>query len=606
MSSPMAALHWKPGRDALTIAAEWPGTTQAYTIYWGDGTSTPVSAGAAFTERAMQLHTYAEAGSYDVVAVSVTEQTASARVTVRTWSKPPVPGSAVAGQTVTLTFPGVVEPVSWLVDWGDDTSSEHTGTTAEHTYDWNFGAPKITMTDSPSRRSVTFTGPNVGPEPEPDPPVEPVPEWTFHHSDPLPGGAGAAPVSFGGTFYGRNLKPGVWYGIRQNWTGTDSDYAWGKADSRGRASATIPAKGGSGWIVQSPNSWGPYRFCCAWEEGKPRETARYIPIINRGDGLKPPDKNLDLTYAIEPSNTRRVQLQVQKPQAGTYRIDWGDGKSEEYVCGDDGVWCVWHTYGAAVTDRSTITVTFGQRQGKVTVGRVDWKPLHVARNDEIAGVKVYSYTTNYSWGTTQQMPVLTDWGEPSKNLGDGIVAQLIGFGRDGQSIPYDFWYRNEWRGKTVTVTQYAPLTAPVVTQFTVPQLNAREHLSEPDVEPPPINLDGTPNVDRHLTAEFTQRSRWNGGYSGTFTIRNNGPEVHGWRLEFALDGQGVLREVWSSVVHDVQFEELGAGRWRLSSSTPLGAGTAVDVSARVEPPGSPNRFPQQIQVTPQRRNHDRD
>src|SRR5690606_41763539 len=67
---------------------------RSYVLHWGDGDKVECEADAAPV-----THSYAETGTYDLVAVAERDYTAAARLTVRSWVTPPIPGRKLDGRS---------------------------------------------------------------------------------------------------------------------------------------------------------------------------------------------------------------------------------------------------------------------------------------------------------------------------------------------------------------------------------------------------------------------------------------------------------------------------------------------------------------------------
>lgn len=104
--------------------------------------------------------------------------------------------------------------------------------------------------------------------------------------------------------------------------------------------------------------------------------------------------------------------------------------------------------------------------------------------------------------------------------------------------------------------------------------------------------------DSALTAWFGDIDEWDGGYSGKLHVTNHTANELLWQVEFDVDSPGVLREVWP--MPTTQMKQLTENRWRVWSTKPLAAGAEVTVGMRVEPPGAPTKWPQNIQASKQR------
>ena len=592
MSRPLAHLKWFPdAADPLSVWAQWVGAGDHYTLRWGDGDSQRV-----LWNQPPVRHTYPAPGQYTLLAergIAHTSEivTAAATVVIRATLEPQATAALLDDErTVGVDLAPVADPMNYLIDWGDGARSEHATVTPmpTHTYPWEYGHPELVVRDQPSQRWATLSGPEIGPEPERK---DPVPEWTFHHTF-LPTGYESAPTKMKGVFYGRNLRPGARYGIRLNWTSDPGNYAWGVADDDGRAIATIPDA--ACWVVQSAQWYRPWRWCLAFEADRQAQTYHYVPITARSDGLAP-DGELTVVYAIDLLNPRRVQLQVQKPQPGSYTVQWGDGHEQTVPC-DGTVFCAWHTYSPTIT-RATATVTGpNDARGAVTIGTASITEPYVSRDDAVSGALVRTYLTDPTGdGAT---PIIVQWNDPRVAADPDMYAmpnQLCGLALNGV-YPVDHWYPNNTRGQTIPISIAVPLRKTLNTAITIPPSGSRTVVDD-GMTAPPIRLDGTPSTPGQptLDVEWSTTTEWDGGYSGNIMLTNHGPRLSGWEVVFDLDEPGVLREVWPSTV---QMREAGDGRWRVWSTTPLEPATTVTIGARIEPPGQPQAWPHNFVARP--------
>lgn len=570
MSAPMAVLHWRPGRDALTVAVEWPGAG-AHTLYWGDGTSTPVPAArTSDAERAARLHTYAEPGTYDVVAITDDQSTASAQITVRDWVKPPPPGSSVSGNRVTLTFPSVSDPVRWRVDWGyNGEVSEHVGNTAEHTYPWNTDTPQITAMDVPSKRAVRFVGPSVGPAPDPDPDPDP--------SAPLRGFF-LEHVSSGHDYRrirlrGGGLKPGetvTWYPYSCAW------YRDVVVDANGEISDEADWRKGVNW--EFDDSW---RSFTVSHSGGRSHVPYHGPHLENGT----PDVVYDVHVDGDP---QKVALSCYPVMIGWHTIDFGDGQTTRVHSATLPLH-VEHRYAGSGPYNVTITLPDGRTAKGQVKGAFPCAPPHFNPNYPgrcSIGWNLVASSSHPACGDPNSgpyAPVVIDNGHhPPHRLHrpDNRTGWQVVYGYNLPVGRHTFRYSTFGKDTTTGTVNIAKAA----------------QLYEVSDEIELLRLD---DERAALTATFGEITEWDGGYSGTFAIHNHSErEVPGWRIEFVLDEPGVLREVWSDSGHArPQYSDLGGGRWRISAAIPIPGSTSVRVGARVEPPGNPRRFPDQITVT---------
>lgn len=558
MTRPAPEIVWDPDPDdAHTVWAVGRGLGWHYTLYWGDGTQRDMT----WQSQAVPK-TYTVPGTYSVVAVSSLHSTwtASAEVAVREFTSPPTPGSSLDGRAVTLTMPDVADPVRWRVAWGDGVTSEHTGRTAEHDYPWGFGAPQITVTDLPSRRSVRFTGPEIGPEPPPPPAGYQGFCFEFLDND---GNRRRFALHGGGLPAGEEVT--FYASASQLWFRTLT------ADAAGEVHDTVDVD-------------IPYGDTDMWWSYAVSTTTRglvFVPL--RGPAFERGDPQV--TYQLSAGDTRTIEFTAHPPLAGEYHVDYGDGH-DETVHVEKVPLLTSHRYGGSGT-QFEVTVTFPD--GRVATRTVTGSnPCPPCFNPHYPGsCTVGWYITGGYCGACGQnggehfspVEIRDHYHAAARvhlpdNPGGSGWHNVYGFGgfTAGQ---YTFDYR--------TALQ-PPWSHPV----TIGKSGTRRHRRT--IELYPID-----DETQHLTAWFGLDEAWDGGYRGTFHVHNHtSTEVRGWHVEFSLADPAVLRDAWP----DAELVELGQGRWRITSTRTMAAGTDAAVTARVEPPGKTRQFPDDIQASP--------
>lgn len=553
MTKPVPRIEWSPDRaDAHTVWAFARGMGSGYMLHWGDGTQRHMPADARPVPK-----TYAVAGTYDVVSVSDqhAQLTASAPVTVRTWTVPDVPVSLLPdGRTVQVHLPNVPDPVRWRIQWGDDTTSEHLvgDPLPEHTYEWGIGRPTLVITDVPSRREARVTGPHIGPAPD-----DTLAGWLADHRG-------------GREFWIRGpADPGTAVQIR-SWGGTL--VAETTADDRGIASAVVTVP--TATLPAVYDTWRSYTVehqrNALWER-------TFVPVSAWHAERDEPQA----VYQIDPDDPALVTVSSLPALFGEHHIDWGDG-TDETVEVTQRPLLAQHRYTRGRSYWLTVTLPDGRVCQRRRVGpQVTCAPTY---NQHYPGkASLIWWDTRRSCGQAAEddfTPVLVCTTEhwmhqmhcPNREDGWG-TGYGYRFGTTGDKL-FECWSPlDERRTYWVTIGAVArirPVGQPLVEQIVVD--------------------------DPLLTAEFSDVTEWDGGYKGRFHVHNHsGEEVPAWQIEFALAEPAVLREVWPS---HAQYTDLGNGRWRISSHKPIPASTDVAVNARVEPPGKTRKWPDDITARP--------
>lgn len=558
----MSSLIWTPSAmDASTVRATWYNAALPYVLHWGDGDKVECEAGAAPV-----THSYAETGTYDLVAVAERDYTAAARLTVRSWVTPPVPGRKLDGRTLTLTMPQVPEPVQWRVDWGDGEHSIHTGSTAVHTYTSLTGHPPITVTDEPSRRKVRFVGPEIPTDKPPEfPPVDGVLwRWRTGRTFDLIGG-GLDPnskVEFWGIFSAKTFEV--------------------YADSAGNLVQEFTTARPS-----EPNM-DQWRTYVVRYRQHGQEYVRFLPL--NVPYAKTPMVHYEFG-SIDPATMKptgdpfAVTFGVNIHQTGRHFIDFGDGTSQT-VDLRTGPLRVTHVYPRETPSKPyEVTVTLPD-------GRKTW-PCEVAPHTCHTDVQVLGPRVELVWCRSSG-----DECQPPDQFTPVIIEWVSGYNPRLQRLHNPIEVNRCWlggysfgieRGSTVQYRFHRPLMAPSeVHTLVVPRSTVPQHDEQPERRLVPVGEDVP-----ELELSFGEVTEWDGGYSGYFTIRNEGTEATPWVVEFDLSDPAYLREVWGA--GSPRYEELTGGRWRIWSDTPIPAGTDARVGVRVEPSGQP-RGPQGMTV----------
>ena len=553
MTRPAPEILWDLDPDqATTVWAVGQGLGWHYTLYWGDGTHRDMT----WQSQAVPKR-YTVAGTYTVLAVSslYSTWTASAVIPVRDFVAPTVSAQLLDDRrTVALEVPPVADPVRWRVDWGDGTVTEHGAEeTPGHTYEWNTGAATITVTDVPSQRATTLTGPTIGPAPQP-PPTD-VSGWFWRYT-------------------GRNRRF-VLYGTADPRTEVRwSSWSWDQvrtatADDRGQVAI--------GYDMPEPiyPGWDTWRSYTVQHRQNGATVTQFVPVhVPRAQDGTP-----DVVYDLDEADAQRLTLSVLPAQTGTHHVDFGDG-TDQQVHVDEPPLRVVHRYTSSGPFQVRITLPDGRTTEPRRIAAGDPNPCGPAYNPHYPGL------ANVTWwfpaeGCGKKM--VDPFDPVVMHVDDHMPHQLHCPNADGFNTAYGYQFTSTgWK----TFGFLAPLSAWRTTGVTIEQVETRQPRQrgfEMHIE------DDTPD----LPAEFQQGTAWEGGYSGEFTVDNHTErEVGPWQLEFTLPPDARAAEVWPADQHNVV--SLGAGRWRVSCDSPIPASTTAHVGVRVEPCGKAKSHPNAI------------
>lgn len=553
-------LEWWPHPTVPhAVRVRWPANVP-FTVYWGDGTSQHVG-GAVIV-----AHVYDTTGTWDVVCVADAsrEYTTAARVTIRGFTVPAAPTASVAGNRVTLTCPEVPDPVLWRVDWGDGAASDHASGTAEHSYAWDFGSPEVTVTDVPSGRLVRFTGPTIGPCPDPVPPPAPVRGFFLEY------------VATGSDYRRIRLRGG---GIPPGQTVTWYPYtcAWYRevvADRDGDIRDEVDWPKGINWDFD--DSWR--SFTVISHDGTRFHVPYHGPLLEAGTPTVVYNIHVD-------GDPQKVRLSARPAMLGWHTVDFGDGTSTR-VRAEKLPLDVPHRYTGAGPYDVTITLP----DGRTTKGQVKGAfPCAPCFNPNYPGscTVTWNFTGNGicprcgDAASGPFAPVIVDNGHhPPHQIHrpDNRTGWHVAYGYSLPVGTHDFRYATFGRPVSSSVVDIAR-ASPV-----------RDMSDEVRL----VQVDGAEPAN--LAVRFVPVTTWDGGYSGEFVVSNEDTEAHQWVVEFALSDPAVLREVWGA--GSPRFEEVGGGRWRIWCGTPIPGFTDARVGARVEPPGNPTRYPHDLHAEP--------
>lgn len=585
MTKPTARLEWYPDpANPLAVRASWFGAGWHYRLQWGDGTSERV----LFWQPPVR-HAYPKPGAYTIVATSELDNriTVSVQIVLRDYQQPPVTAELVDPnhKRVRLTLPTVADPVRFEVNWGDGTVTEHgvADTEPEHEYPAHFtGKPTILVRDMPARRAASLVGPDI---PGPEPITRG--QWSFHPTF-LPSGNppdDERPTSIKGAFRGVGLTPNTDVTVRFHWSVYETDYAHTRTNDQGEATCVIP--GDTGWTAPSAQWYYPHFSAKGYEADRRLSTFTQIPIITRESGWMDGPTWL---YTFSDDDPWLISLAMISPAAGTYQVNWGDGTPTSEVECDGVVFTADHQFAHTVS-RTTISVT--GPDGRTTtrdLAAVDLYEPYISRNDDVLGVRVRT-TIKHLQGAGVDCPVHIDWQHEFSD--DKLPWEYRPASPVGMNA-LDHWYRNEWRGKQVTITTTAPLREPQVKTLTIPALRIRDVVQKDPpgvVEPPPPQPSPNP-----LTQTFHVNELKPAWYSAWFQITNNSRRAAPWQVEFTLPAPAVLKDV-SSWRGNATKTDLGGGRWRITCDQPVPAQDSTRLDITVEPCGDPRIWPTGFTLT---------
>lgn len=558
-TKPASRVEWSPEPEkALGVRAKWHGSGWHYTLHWGDGHQERVR-----WQDPPTPHIYDRPGTYTVTAVSDlhAEWTTSAQVTVRASAAPQASFTLVepGGNRVRAMLGAVAEPIQYQIAWGDHVVTEHGAGDLEpiHEYAWNTPAPQIVVRDVPAKRLGRFTGPDIGPAPEPDAPIDGFYlEYVSQNAD-----SRRFRLRGGGVPPGETL---TWYPHHLSW------YRDVTADEHGRISDEID-------IPRGVNADFDYRWFSFGIVGTtvPRQ---YIPVHpNRAaQGLA------DLTYQINVDNPYELEFSATPPMLGSHQIDFGDGVQATVDIRSLPM-RVKHTYTKTEDITATVTLPDGRTATREVRG---YTPAEPCFNYNYPGSCSVVWLFNGwepehpcpaggAYGSEEYSPVIIDNGYhvPHQiHRPDSRNGWHVSFGYGMPVGTHVFKYTSTFRPTSdhpVNIAKAAPFKR---------------------LDPPPIELLELEDLNAEITAWFGDVVEWDGGYQGKFHVTNHTGEVVSWQIEFVLDGPAQVREVWPEDITHV--ESLGSGRWRIWSETQMEESWTV--GARIEPPGDPRKWPDGI------------
>lgn len=576
MTKPTSELYWRPDPvSGRAIWAKWVGASWHYRLDFGDGHAVNL----AFWQPPVK-HGYAQPGTYTMAATPDLPGGTPVRtqVTVRSTREPEATFTLIDGTTrVRATLGRVADPVRYLIEWGDGTSSEHGAGdwNPEHSYSAGFGTPTITVHDQPARRTAQFTGPDI---------PDPVPSGPRTHWTPLPDEG-----------WGRLTLVGF---------PANTTIELGRGGETGPGSVTTDASGSASrayqlWVPRfkfdewrsiyvrwtDPDTklfrqmWQPVQIC-EWIGG-PKHAfpgCCWYPQPDEREFPRNPQNEFPITLDWATGAPHRVTVTVDPAENGRYQIAWEDSV-QETVTVANGVLEETHDYGS-IRD---VWVIITAPSGKVARRRLrQIKPLPRTWTDgSLAIFQEYEEHSN----TLGVVKACDPYGVIRADLGDG--RPLVQFHRPSGVCPdragNGFSYAAPGNYQ---VTMYGPMSKPVTY---IHQQKMRDHRGQGDYI---IRHDALNSLSQTFHVNEL-KTTW---YSAWFTITNTADQPTPWTLEFTLDQPAVLKDV-SSWRGTATKHDLGQGRWRITCDQPAPANDSVRLDITVDPCSDPRIWPENTQVT---------
>lgn len=586
MTRPTERLLWVPDPlSGLALRAKWVGAPWHYTIEWGDGTSERVT----FYQPPVR-HQYSAPGRYQLVVRSDlnTEHTLAETVTVRAAITPHATFTLIPGSTsVRAELERLDEHVRYRIEWGDGRTTEHTAEDLApvHEYLPGTGAPRITLTDLPARRSASFIGPQI-----PDPPdPEPAPRSSWRITNPQ--GTGVLEL------HGFPAHTRVDLGRGGGWP--ESTPAGSvTTDASGYASRDYTLWGTPeyGWLDDwrsisirwtDPDTgrfrqmWQPVQWC-EWQgvRATPNEGCCWHPFSFGKGSPRNPYNDFALWLDWEIGTPYRVAVLSSQVPNGRWRIEWEPGVVEEFdVAGNH--FRVEHDYGSNRDVWIVVTAPDGatarRRLRQVQPIFETWKDGSLA---------IFQAYENHG----QQLGEVRDCDPYSVmrvDAGDGRpIDQMhrpsfVCPDRSGNGLRYA-------KPGRYRVIVYAPMSEPV---SYVHDQAARGAGVEAEFD---IRDEEVRRVAR-LEQTFHVGALHENSYTAWFEISTPGSEPVPWQIEFTLDEPARLAgaECWRG---EVTVTELGQGRTRITGQQPLTPGEATRLDITVDPCGQLRVWPTDVAV----------
>lgn len=570
MTRPTSRLEWWPDvRDPHAIRARWIGAPWHYTLEWGhlgeDGK--PATDSVMFWQVIPVRHAYPKGGRYTLIGRPGLTNSTPTSVVVTLRDKLNLEATFELlddGRSVKATLERHDDNVRYQIEWGDGRTTEHDvhDLAPVHEYPWGLGKPKIKVTDLPARRTATFTGPEIGPQPGP----HVIDGFYFDHTP-----SEENPRRF--TLRGGGLEPGdeiTWYPWHVSW------YRDVVADTNGQIHDTIdiPASYWSDWDV-----WRSYTVSTP--------TGRvHVPLhAPRAVAGEP-----DVTYQIHvDGDPKKVEISATPAMLGSHDINFGDGKSTTVEVTALPLRAR-HTY----TGSGPYTVTVTLPDGRTATGRVQaTHPCPPCYNENYPGRCAIDWWITGNWcgrcggDSDAYAPVMIDNGfHPPHQLHKTCEGSPwhTGYGYGG--FPAG-WYTFEYR----TALEPAANHQVYIAKTSKIKRPGGAWIEENDVKgdyPPPSNpLTQTFHVGETSTP---------GRYTARFQITNNGDVEVPWQLDVTLAAPAVLADV-QSWVGTATKTDLGGGRWRITCDRPARVKDPWPVEITVDPCGDPRVWPTEVSLT---------
>lgn len=569
MTKPTSRLEWWPdAANPLAVRASWFGAGWHYTLEWGhlgeDGE--PATDPMMFWDPPIR-HVYPRAGAFTLVGrPGLHASPVSTVITLRSTLKPEASFELLPdGRTVRATLQRPDDQVRWRVAWGDNTLTEHDVNDLQptHTYAWNTGTPTITVTDLPARRSARFTGPEIGLEPPP--PTEH--EYQGFCVEHLEASAGLESRRY--RLHGGGMVPGeevTIYPYNHNWKRVVN------ANAKGEIHETVDM-----WLSKWGADWDMWRSFTVRHGDRVVHVPTYGPSMEAGTP--------EVTYQVDPTNTRRLTFSVFPAMPGRHTITYGDGTSD-VVDVEKLPLLATHTYsGTASQYAVTVTLPDGRTAERIVIGA---NPCPPCFNANYPGEFDTAWHITGNWCGACGQKGGEDYSPVEITMSGGPYDVLrIHKPERGSSWHCTYQWRNIPVGR-YTLTYVTALTPPKTYTVNVDKA-AKIRTQRSIVEATKVDT-LTP-----LSAWFGVTSEWDGGYSGEFHVHNQDDQPTPWAVEFQLAEPAVLREVWPRTAN---YTELPDNRWRIYSDAPAPAGGDVKVGARIEPPGKTRKWPDQLHAKP--------
>jgi len=517
-----------------------------YTLYWGDGTSTPMAPTSAPIR-----HTYPRAGQYTLAAI--TTSVATTDVVVRGQRADTTFTLDGDGRTVHAELPQVEEPLQYQVDWGDGAVTQHGADdlSPAHTYQPGFGVAMIAVTDVPARWTVRYTGPTISGFPQAV--FRPDTENLGYGQIDLTGFPPGVTVS--AEYLSDNLKQfaepvdteddGTATFYFKLWSWPFSDW-WRWA----RFTWTDPDTSEQMQLTQ-------HMRVCEWDNtryGRCACVENAIPITL--------DWDTDRPYVITATAT--------PVPAGDYTIEWGDGHTTQHTVGDLQRMDVTHDYGSNQAVWISISGPPGTGRRFVRPHTID----HI-ESTSYGPVLWWAAETGDADSLDPYRPVRIDPGDGRWPHIDTVSCSVDPRNRCGTGWNY------------ADVGQYVSrISAPMTDSYEFP------YTQESDGGFGGTDYNILPDAPE-LSWTFSVGTATENYYTGTFTLAKSTAYPADWQMEFSLGPGEVLADAGPHTVSD-----LGNQRWRITSTVQVPGFDKLQFDIRVDPATDPRVLPLDVRTVP--------